>query len=380
MGRSTASNWIRGALVGAGVTYLMDGALGSRRRALIRDKVGRLAHDVERSIGPAARDLSNRIGGIASQVRYGTEEIPDHQVLEARIRSALGRCVSYPHAIQVVACEGRVRLSGPILAAEEKKAIRHVERVRGVIQVENRLEPHDKPEDIPGLRGRPRRSEPRFAFMQTQWAPTHRFLAGAAGAGMALLGISRRGGLIGTGFVVAGSALLARAISNKELTRLAGIRTMENSVDIQKTININAPPEQVFSFWSNLENLPRFMSHVKKIEDRGNGMSHWTISGAAGIPAEFTARITEMVPNRALAWRTEPGSRVRHEGKVRFDPSNGGTRVHVHLAYTPPGGYLGHLFASVIGSDPKKLMDEDFTRIKTYMETGSAPRDIRVES
>ena len=233
MRRSTASNWIRGALVGAGVTYLMDGALGTRRRALIRDKISRLAHDVEHSLGPAARDLSNRIGGIASQVRYGSEEIPDYQVLEARVRSALGRCVSYPHAIQVVACEGRVRLSGPILADEEKKAIRQVERVRGVIQVENRLEPQDKPEDIPGLRGRPRRSEPRFAFMQTQWAPAHRFLAGAAGAGMALLGISRRG-LIGTGFTVAGSALLARAISNKELTRLVGIRTMENSVDIQK--------------------------------------------------------------------------------------------------------------------------------------------------
>ena len=57
---------------------------------------------------------------------------------------------------------------------------------------------------------------------------------------------------------------------------------------------------------------------------------------------------------------------------IRFESVPGGTRVHVRLAYNPPGGALGHIAAMLFGADPKSAMDEDLIRIKSLIETGKA--------
>jgi len=38
-------------------------------------------------------------------------------------------------------------------------------------------------------------------------------------------------------------------------------------VDFHKTIKINAPVQEVFRFWANYENFPRFMANVREVRD-----------------------------------------------------------------------------------------------------------------
>jgi uncharacterized membrane protein len=42
------------------------------------------------------------------------------------------------------------------------------------------------------------------------------------------------------------------------------------------------------------------------------------------------------------------------------------------MTYNPPAGALGHAVASLLGSDPKRAMDEDLLRFKSLLEEGKA--------
>jgi len=372
--------WISGIGVGAGFMYLFDPYAGNRRRALLRDKMISLASHLDDALSVMVRDFSNRTYGIVAEAMSGTralwagEEVPD-EVLVERIRSKIGRVVSHPGSIAVTAHQGRVTLSGPILAREVDDLISAVSSVRGVTSVENRLEVHEQPEDVPGLQGGPARPGQPLDILQVYWAPTTRLLVGAAGGALVSYGVGRRD-IPGVVLGIAGSGLLARAITNMEMKRLIGIGGGRRAVDIQKTIHINAPIERVFELWTNYENFPFFMRNVREVRDLGDGRSHWTVAGPAGTEVEWDAVITRLESNKVLAWKTVPGSLVEHAGIVHFQANpDGSTRAHIRLSYNPPAGALGHVVAALFGADPKSEMDEDLVRMKTFIETGKLPHD-----
>src|SRR5205823_11551124 len=118
------------------------------------------------------------------------------------------------------------------------------------------------------------------------------------------------------------------------------------------------------------------MTHVREVKDKGNGMSHWVVDGPGGVPVTWDAVSTREIPNEVLAWRSVDGSAIANEGLVRFEPNNdGSTRVQIRLSYNPPGGALGHGLAWLVGTDPKRQLDDDLLRMKTVIETGVPPRD-----
>ena len=138
---------------------------------------------------------------------------------------------------------------------------------------------------------------------------------------------------------------------------------------------VNAPVEQVFSFWSDYQNFPHFMRHVRHVRVQGEESS-WIVDGPAGVPVEWRSRVTHRIPDSLVAWHSTAESAVKHEGSVRFDHNgNGGTRVTVRICYRPPAGALGHALATVFGTDPKTEMDDDLMRMKSMIETGHAPHD-----
>ena len=192
-----------------------------------------------------------------------------------------------------------------------------------------------------------------------QGMPERRLLEGGAGALLAAWGLLR-GGLIGLGASLGGAYLVACA----KVQRQHGI------IRVQKTITIQAPPEEVFRFWSNFQNFPQFMEHVLEVTNDGE-RSHWRVSGPAGMSVEWDAEVSERIDNRKIAWRSLPGSAVEHHGEVHFEPAGDhATRISIHMAYNPPGGPLGHAVAGFLLGDPKTLMDEDLLRLKTLIETG----------
>jgi uncharacterized membrane protein/gas vesicle protein len=371
------SKWIAGAALGAVAMYLSDPEKGRRRRALARDKMQRMVAKTGDAIDVTSRDLGNRIQGLraeASRMLLMQRKQPtDDQLVVERVRSKIGRAVSHPHAIKVTANQGRVTLSGPVLANEKEQLLEAVRAVPGVVDVEDALEVHERP-DVPSLQGQGKPRQLRPSILQENWPPALRALAAVGGGALGYYGLRRRSpaSVVLAAF---GFGLMARGMANMPLKRVAGIDTAKPPIHLQKTIYIEAPPETVFGLWSNYENFPHFMSTVQKVQDLGNGRSHWVVNGPAGTVVEWDAVLTESRFPEVLAWKSEPNSIVQHEGKVRFEPANGGTRVTVQMDYSPPAGVLGHAVASLFNGDPKKQMDEDLMRMKTFIESGIPPRD-----
>jgi uncharacterized membrane protein len=356
--------------------YFLDPDRGRRRRALARDQVAHTTNVLGCATNTTARDLSHRFRGLLAEGGsfFRRKDVSDEALL-ARVRSNLGRLVSHPHAITVAVDEGRVSLSGPILAHEMKGLLKRISRLEGVRDLRHGLIAHEDAGDVPGLQGGRLRSGNRGLFSQANWSPTARFLA--CGAGGALIGycLKRRDPLaIGLGTL--GFGLFMRGVTNLETKRLIGVGAGEGAVEAHKAININAPVGRVYEFFTDCQNFPHFMTNVREVRRTGDGASHWTVNGPMGLPVKWAARITENIPNERISWETVPGSLIRNSGTIQFRPNkNGGTQVDIRLFYNPIVGAMGHALARFFGADPKSEMDADLLRMKTMIETGHAPHD-----
>jgi uncharacterized membrane protein len=368
------------AALGAGLTYFLDPARGARRRNLIRDQLVHFRALADDAIGKTARDAGNRARGLVAETRgrLTRGDTADEPVIVARVRTVLGRVVSHPSAIDVTAEGGRVTLGGAILADEMDDALAAAEGVRGVEEVENLLEPHATADGIAALQGGVRR-EPRPELAQENWAPATRFIATAAGAALALWGAQRKG-IPAAAAGLAGTALALRGLTNLPARRLTGVAAGRRAVTVQKAITVLAPVERVFAFFTQWENWPRWMSHVREVRTTGeigdDMRTHWVVDGPAGTTVRWDAVTTDLVPNERIAWKSVEGAVIEHAGVIRFAPTaDGATTIDIKMSYNPPAGAVGHAVATILGRDPKHQMDDDLARLKTTIETGIPPRD-----
>ena len=212
-----------------------------------------------------------------------------------------------------------------------------------------------------------------------------------AGGSLALYGI-RQGlkyhSIPGAGLALAGAALIKRGVTGYcDLYRTLGVKTAEQhpgantsiayqqGIRIDRSITINAGRAQVYEFWRNLENLPRFMKHVQCVKQQDALHSHWIVEGPAGQLMEWDAEIINEIPNELLAWRSLPGASVNNAGTVRFEHATAGrgTKLSVSLQYEPPAGQVGVVLAKLLGKEPEVEVDGELHRLKNIIEAGEIP-------
>jgi uncharacterized membrane protein len=225
-----------------------------------------------------------------------------------------------------------------------------------------------------------RRPEPRG--LPVNVGRRERWVSAVAAAALAAYGLRRRRGraLI---LPIAG-ALLERAVSgrcavNQMLGRNTALEEEAASpftsvrrgegVRVDERIILNRPRSEVYRFWRNLENLPRFMDHLESVTALDEERSHWVAKGPGGTRVEWDAMIHNEIPNELIAWRSLEGSEVDNAGSVHFYPTEiGDTEVRVVLRYDPPAGKVGAAVAWLFGEDPARQVAEDLRRLKQVVE------------
>jgi uncharacterized membrane protein len=218
-----------------------------------------------------------------------------------------------------------------------------------------------------------------------------RLLSVAAGGALAMYGLKRRA-TPGGAAALAGAALLYRgATGHCDIYQALGINRANGQgtgviadrgsdtrsqlggsrgIHVDESVTIDKPVAEVFRFWRNFENLPRFMRHLDEVAVREEGVSHWVAKAPAGTTVEWDARIINEIDNKLVAWQSLEGSTVSTAGSVHFDETEHGTRVRVRLQYNPPGGKLGAVIARLLGEEPSIQIREDLRRFKEMLETG----------
>jgi uncharacterized membrane protein len=344
----------------------------------MRDKLYRAQRQSRNFFDKASRDATQRAQGLYRETTNRLRRASvDDEKLEQRVRAELGRLTSHPRAIEVECRDGIACLRGDILEGEAETVVRGIAHVMGVKDVDDRLQRHASAERISSLQGEGRRRPlQRIEYLQSNWSPAPRAAAGAAATAMIVSAFGRRSP-IAYALAAGGAALLARSIANVPLKELMGLSASEQgAVLVQKTLDVYADADEVYSCWHDVEQWPRFMSHVREIRRIDDNRYHWVVDGPAGVPVEWDSEITADVPNELIAWRTVEGSMVHSSGVVQFEPSEyGGTRVHIRMGYRPPASALGHTVAKIFGRDPKRQIDDDILRFKAFIETHVPPRD-----
>lgn len=225
----------------------------------------------------------------------------------------------------------------------------------------------------------------RHKVSETNVSETERIVSGVGGGALAAYGLSR-GDWIGVGLLGLGAMLLQRGVRGYcDVYGAMGVNTAEkqnavsvkasSGVKVEKAVTINAPVEEIYSFWRDFENLPKFMLHLESVTKTDEMRSHWKAKAPLGYTVEWDAEIISDIPNEMISWRSVENADVPNAGSVHFKQSTGGrgTVVKVSLKYDPPAGKLGAALAWLFGEEPSVQVQDDLRRFKNLIEADEIP-------
>jgi uncharacterized membrane protein len=390
------AKWLGGAAAGALLMYMLDPDRGSARRAQSAAAVRNAGTRTTETLGNVWHSASSRMSSAADEAIESVKSaVPDGglgstlsrmgraagEMLDDTVSKAKGAVGRASSAAGDIADEAISKAKTGMGGAEDSDRL---SSARGAVSraADTAADFYDDTRKTAGRLGKRLTQEVR-GDSEGAWNPTMRNTALVGGGMLALMGLMRRSPM-GTVLGLAGAALLARGAANQPLRTLVGRGTaglgmakgmsMDQAIDFEKTVHIDASPNEVYEQFANYENFPRFMSQVAEVRDLGRRRSHWCVKGPGGSRFEWTSVLTEQSRPNRLAWRSEPGAEIPNSGSIQFERHRGGTLVTVRMSYSPPAGALGHAFALLLGSDPKSKMDEDLARMKSFIEHGSMPR------
>ncbi len=161
-------------------------------------------------------------------------------------------------------------------------------------------------------------------------------------------------------------------INSRQLNTEAGVPG-NKGIKVRADVEINRPASEVYAFWRELENLPRFMEHIENVERIDDLRSRWRVRGPVGKSLEWTATILTDHPNELISWESLPGADVQNAGSVRFEPRKNGasTNVIVTMQYQPPAGMIGATLARLLGEAPEQQLQQDLGELKEMLEQRS---------
>jgi uncharacterized membrane protein len=372
-GNLELAKWLGGIAVGAIAMYLADPTHGKRRRAVAQQKLRTLTSKTSGVLNAAVHDASHRWSDLQLQanriIGQGNQIKPiDNHVLEARVRSKLGRAMMNSHFIDVKADQGYVTLKGSVPSEDRQEVARLVQAIPGVRDVRDRLDVQDS---MLGSQS----DESRWGGQAGSSLVSPWMLALIGGGILGYFGFTRRTSS-GQLLAMAGLNFLSRNLANTEFGRMfGGDGSYADMIEVQKSIEIKASPETVFDIWTRYENFPHFMSHVVEVRDLGQKRSHWVVKGPGNSSFEWDSILTESSRPHVLAWKSEPGAEIENSGSVYLEPYSGGTRATVQMTYCPPGGAIGRGISTLLGNNPDRDLEEDLVRMKHFIERGVPPMD-----
>jgi uncharacterized membrane protein len=141
------------------------------------------------------------------------------------------------------------------------------------------------------------------------------------------------------------------------------------------SVVIARPRHELYAFWRNFTNAPKFMARVAAVTEVDSLSSMWTVDDGGGNTAQWEMLVTDDEPDRLIAWSTSGNSPVSYSGRVEFQDAAGGgaTEITATVQHEERPGLVETLIEAVAGGetehDPPVQSRGDLERFKDYMES-----------
>jgi uncharacterized membrane protein len=209
---------------------------------------------------------------------------------------------------------------------------------------------------------------------------SERVVSAFGGAALAVWGLRNLNSVTGLSMLLSGGYLMVRGLSGYcYVSNMIGRNTAEvqkkaSAMEIRTTFTINKPRSDVYAFWRKLENLPKFMQHLEKVEEMDDKRSTWTAKVPGGMgKVSWQAEIVNDISGELISWTSLPGSTIDNAGEVRFrDVAGKETEHNVCISYRLPAGDLGSIAAKLFNPAFEKILREDIRSFKRLIEAGDA--------
>ncbi len=202
-------------------------------------------------------------------------------------------------------------------------------------------------------------------------------------AGAAVLGLGALAGLAAYSYFGPSQSQSARDSQTPRLTDDAPGRTAKQasfgSYKVTgRSVTIDRPRHEIYAFWRDFSNLPKFMENIVDAREIEPGISQWKIRAPLGMSVTVKSRIVNDRPGEQIAWRSTEDSGIETEGKAMFRdaPGGRGTIVEAIVAYKPPMGVLGQTVAKLFSAEPSVQARRDLKRLKMLLETGEIATNV----
>ena len=132
---------------------------------------------------------------------------------------------------------------------------------------------------------------------------------------------------------------------------------------IEKSIEVDAPLQQVYNQWTQFEEFPRFMDGVEEVRQLDDKRLFWKAQ-IFGKNEEWEAEIYEQIPDKRIAWRSTSGA--PNAGAVSFSTAGANrTVVTLSISYAPQGAV--EKIGDALGLVSTKV-DGDLKRFRDFIE------------
>jgi len=149
-------------------------------------------------------------------------------------------------------------------------------------------------------------------------------------------------------------------------SKVDGRPSLRASITVEKT------PADVYAFWRNFDNFPRFVSQIESVSSSDKIRSRWKAKLSNKATIEWDATIVEDAPDQRLVWKLQsPTVRLLVDTvEARFELAPGGQGTEIHLVLY--GSQLEKPAATVrwLRTLPEGLLFDELHRFKQLVELG----------
>lgn len=147
-----------------------------------------------------------------------------------------------------------------------------------------------------------------------------------------------------------------------------------NTKVIEKTLVIEAPVEQVYTFWADMAAIETVLPAVQSIKVLDEWTARWTVRAPFNTFVQFVATTETREPNRYVKWGSTHGAgteTVTSGGELFFDSVEDGSATHVRLRFTydVPSASAQQIISTLAALGyPEREFEAGLALIKEHLE------------